>query len=249
MKLSYFMMPVHARDKDYQTSLAEDVEAIELADRLGFAEAWVGEHHGSSVEPITSPLMFMASLIPRTQRIKFATGVICMPQYHPAQIAGHAAMFDHLAQGRFIMGVGPGGLPPDFELFDVVEKDRGEMLVEAIDMIKQIWSTDPPYDIQGKYWTTQVKDWNYDDIGLGRMVKPYQQPHPPIAVSALSPYSGIMRLAAVRDWFAISANFVAPWVIRSHWDAHVDECAKQGRQRRVRAVGGLAGKAQDDRPE
>ncbi len=76
MKLSYFMMPVHDKDEDYQTSLAEDVEAIELADRLGFEEAWVGEHHCSSVEPITSPLMFLANMIARAKRIKLATGAI-----------------------------------------------------------------------------------------------------------------------------------------------------------------------------
>lgn len=230
MKLSYFMMPVHHRDKDYHTSLEEDVEAVELADRLGFEEVWVGEHHCSSVEPITSPLLFMANLIARTRRIKLATGVICMSQYHPALIAGHAAMFDHLSQGRFIMGIGPGGLPPDFELFGVADKDRGEMMVESIDTILEIWRSDPPYDIRGKHWTTKVEEWAYDDIGLGRMAKPFQKPHPPIAVSAMSPGSGTMRLAAARGWDPISANFVGAWSVRSHWEAYADECAKRNRR-------------------
>lgn len=229
MKLSYFMQPVHPKDKDYGTALAEDMEAIELADRLGFAEAWVGEHHASSVEPITSPLIFMANLIQRTKQIKFATGVLCMPQYHPAQVAGHTAMFDHLAKGRFVMGVGPGGLPPDFELFDVMEKDRGEMMVEAIDIIHKIWASDPPYAIDGKYWSVNIKDWTHDDLGFGRMRKPYQKPYPPVAVSAMSPYSGMMRLAAVRDFEPISANFIGTWSVKSHWETYLDECAKQGK--------------------
>ncbi len=229
MELSYFMMPIHHKDKDYHTSLAEDIEAIEFADKLGFAEAWVGEHHCSAVEPITSPLMFMANLIARTRQIKLATGVICMSQYHPALIAGHAAMFDHLAQGRFVMGIGPGGLPPDFELFGVMDNDRGEMMVESIDMILKIWQSDPPYDIKGKYWSTKIKDWVHDDIGLGHMVKPYQKPHPPIAVSAMSPYSGMMRLAAVRDFEPISANFIANWSVKSHWETYLDECDKQNK--------------------
>ena len=228
MKLSYFMMPVHHKDKDYHTSLAEDIEAVELADRLGFEEVWVGEHHCSSVEPITSPLLFMANLIARTRRIKLATGVICMSQYHPALIAGHAAMFDHLSQGRFIMGIGPGGLPPDFELFGVADRDRGEMMIESIDMILKIWGSEPPYDIAGKYWNTRVTEWAHDDIGLGRMVKPFQKPHPPIAVSAMSPGSGTMRLAAARGYEPISANFVAPWSVRSHWEVYVDECERRG---------------------
>ena len=229
MKLSLFMMPVHDRDKDYGAALAEDTEAIELADRLGFEEAWVGEHFCSSAEPITSPLLFMANLIARTQRIRLATGVICMPQYHPALIAGHAAMFDHLCGGRFVMGIGPGGLPPDFELFGVADSDRSEMMVESIDTVLEIWRSGPPWDIRGKYWTTEVKEWAHDDIGLGRMVKPLQKPHPPVAVSAMSPYSGTMRLAAKRGWAAISANFVAPWIVKSHWEVHAEECEKQGR--------------------
>ena len=211
MKLGYFMMPVHHPSKDYHLALAEDIEAVVHADRLGFSEVWVGEHLASKVEQITSPLLFLASLIARTERIKLATGVLCLPQYHPAVIAGYAAMFDHLSEGRFIMGVGPGGLPPDFELLGVMDEDRGAMMVESIDTILGIWSSDPPHQIAGKYWNVQIKDWVVPEIGLGQMAKPFQKPHPPIAVSAMSPYSGMMRLAAVRDWDAVSANFIGNW--------------------------------------
>ena len=230
MQLSYFMMPVHHPDKGYHLTLEEDTEAIVHADRLGFESAWVGEHYSSKVEQITSPLLFMANLIGRTEQIKLATGVICMSQYHPAQVAGQAAMFDHLSKGRFIMGIGPGGLPPDFEVFNVVDKDRGEMMVESMDTILEIWNSEPPYNIQGKYWTTKIQDWVHDDIGLGQMAKPYQTPHPPVAVSAMSPYSGMMRLAAVRGWIPVSANFIGNWSVKSHWETHIDECEKQGKE-------------------
>ena len=230
MKLGYFMMPIHDPRKDYHLTLEEDTEAIIYADQLGFSEAWVGEHYSSRVEQIPSPLMFMANLIGRTQQIKFATGVTCMSQYHPAMVAGQAALFDHLSNGRFIMGIGPGGLPPDFELFGVMDNDRGEMMMESIDMILKIWASEPPYRIEGKYWTTKIQDWVVDDIGLGHMAKPLQDPHPPIAVSAMSPYSGMMRLSAVRDWIPISANFIGDWSVKSHWETHVDESEKQGKE-------------------
>ena len=128
------------------------------------------------------------------------------------------------------MGIGPGGLPPDFELFGVADADRGAMMVESIDTILDIWRTDPPYDIRGRYWTTKVEEWVHDDIGLGRMVKPFQKPHPPIAVSAMSPSSGTMRLAAARGWDPISANFVGAWSVKSHWEAYADECGKRGKR-------------------
>ena len=123
VKLGMFMMPFHPHDRDYGAVLAEDQEAIVLADRLGFTEAFVGEHFSSLSEPITSPLIFLATLAARTERITFGTGVLNLPQTHPATVAGHAAMFDHLCRGRFIMGIGPGGLASDFELFGVTEAE------------------------------------------------------------------------------------------------------------------------------
>ena len=57
-----------------------------------------------------------------------------------------------------MFGVGPGGSPPDFETFDVVDKNRMEMVEESIDVITKLWSSDPPYDIKGKYWSFHVKD-------------------------------------------------------------------------------------------
>ena len=108
VKLGMFMMPFHPHDRDYGAVLAEDQEAIVLADRLGFTEAFVGEHFSSLSEPITSPLIFLATLASRTERIVFGTGVLNLPEMHPAAVAGYAAMFDHLCRGRFIMGIGPG---------------------------------------------------------------------------------------------------------------------------------------------
>ena len=178
MKLSYFMMPVHGLGKDYHQQLLEDMQAIIHADELGYAEAWVGEHHSSGVETITSPLMFLANLIPRTKQIKFATGVICMPQHHPATIAGQAAMFDHLCDGRFILGVGPGGLPPDFELFGTMDADRNEMFVESIDTVLRYWTSDPPYNFEGKYWKSKIEKWTVPELKLGYMAKPLQAASP-----------------------------------------------------------------------
>ena len=130
MRLGLFMMPLHDPKRDYTKVLEEDREAILLAEKLGYEEAWVGEHYSATTEPITDPLQFMATLVPITKAIKFGTSVLNLPQHHPAQVAGNCAMFDHLCKGRFIMGIGPGGLGSDFELFKVTDKDRSEMMVE-----------------------------------------------------------------------------------------------------------------------
>ena len=220
MQLGYFMMPLHHINRDYHETLQEDMEAIILADELGYSEAWVGEHYSSAVEQITSPLMFHANLIARTKQIKLATGVMCLPQYHPAVQAGQAAMFDHLSEGRFIMGVGPGGLLSDFELFGVMDKDRMEMMDEALEMMLELWTTEPPYKMHGKHWTIDMKDWTHHDIKLGYVPKPYQQPHPPIAMSAMSPFSGSLKYAGERGYIPVTANFIANWSAATHWPAY-----------------------------
>ena len=230
MKLGYFMMPLHHIDRDYHETLQEDMEAIIWADELGYSEAWVGEHYSSAVEQITSPLMFHANLISRTKQIKLATGVMCLPQYHPAVSAGQAAMFDHLSDGRFIMGVGPGGLLSDFELFGVMDKDRNAMMVEALDQMLELWGTEPPYKIKGDHWTIDMKDWTHHDIKLGYVPKPYQQPHPPIAISAMSPHSGSIVFAGERGYIPMSANFIGTWSLKTHWPAYVKGAAAGGQE-------------------
>ncbi len=221
MKLGYFMMPLHHIDRDYHETLQEDTDAIIHADQLGFSEAWIGEHYSSAVEQITSPLMFHANLIARTKQIKLATGVMCLPQYHPAVSAGQAAMFDHLSNGRFIMGVGPGGLSSDFALFDVVDKDRKAMMIEALDMMLAMWTTKPPYALKGKYWNIDMEKYTQHDIKLGYVPQPFQLPHPPVAISAMSPHSDSLGFAGTRGYIPVSANFIAPWAVETHWPTYL----------------------------
>ena len=118
MKLGFFTMPIHPLAKDWRQSLREDREAFILADELGFAEALCGEHVTDRAENITSCALFLATLVHATKQIKLGTGTINMPNTHPAAVASQIAMLDHMLDGRFIFGIGPGGLASDWELFD-----------------------------------------------------------------------------------------------------------------------------------
>ena len=69
MDLGIFMMPVHPPEKDRTQCFEEDIELIVLADELGFAEAWIGQHHSVAWEPIPSNDVFIANLLPRTKNI------------------------------------------------------------------------------------------------------------------------------------------------------------------------------------
>src|SRR5579885_2613114 len=182
MRLGYFTMPLHPPSRNYTDVLKEDREAIVLADRLGYAEAFVGEHITDLAEPVTSCLAFIASLIPQTSRIVLGSGTVNLPNSHPAAIAAQVAMIDHMLEGRFLMGISPGGLLSDAEVFGNLDADRTAMFVEGIDMVLKIWSGKAPYDLEGRFWKVSTRRTMMPDIGQGIIMTPYQKPHPPILV-------------------------------------------------------------------
>lgn len=218
MELGYFAMPLHPPTRDWKTVLEEDRQAVILADKLGYSEAWIGEHLTTTAEPIVSPLMFLATVIPETSKIKLGTAVVNIPHHHPAHLAAQVAMFDQMSNGRCLFGIGPGGMASDAELFKSTSEKRGRMMLEAIDTMTAIWTQDPPYEFKGEFWDISVKDFVMPEYGVGIMAKPLQKPHPPIALALRSPKSGSALLCAERDWIPISGNFIPTAFVKGHWD-------------------------------
>ena len=230
MKLGTFMMPLHPPQRSPWQTYAEDREAILLAERLGYCEALVGEHVTDLAENVTSCLMFLASLAHDTKKIVLGSGTINVPNSHPAAIAAQVAMIDHLLRGRFIMGISPGGLMSDAEVFGNLGRDRNAMLVEAMNMVLDIWAKDPPYDLKGEFFAVTTGKTKIVEIGQGAILKPYQKPHPPIVVTAVAPHSKGVTEAAKRGWTPISANFLLPEWVASHWPKYQEGCHSSGRE-------------------
>src|SRR5215212_11654721 len=177
MRLGYFTMPVHPIHRNWAETLKEDRAAIILADKLGFYDAFMGEHLTDKAENITNSLIFNASLISDTKNIKLATGTSNLSHMHPVLVAQHAAMFDHLSEGRFIFGVSPGALTSDAEALGILDSDRNKMFAEAIDIILAIWEGDPPYNIgmaDNRYKVSTARTMALN-LGVGYMGKPYQK--------------------------------------------------------------------------
>jgi alkanesulfonate monooxygenase SsuD/methylene tetrahydromethanopterin reductase-like flavin-dependent oxidoreductase (luciferase family) len=229
MKLGFFTMPIHPMAKDWRQSLREDREAFLLADELGFSEAYVGEHVTDRAENITSCIAFIAWIAAATKQIRLGTGTVNMPNAHPATVAASIAMLDHMLDGRLIFGISPGGLLSDAELFGNLDADRNAMFVESINQVLAIWSGEPPYDIKGKYWAISTGRTMMTEIGQGFIAQPLQRPHPPIVVTAVAPFSKGVTEAASRGWDPISANFLMPAWVKSHWPKYVEGCARAGR--------------------
>lgn len=224
MRLGYFTMPMHPQHRSPTETLHEDREAIILADRLGFHDAFVGEHLTERSENITSSMLFLATLISDTKTIKLATGTSNLSQWHPVMIASHAAMFDHLAKGRFIFGISAGALRCDAEALGTLSEDRQKRFVDCIDVILEIWKRDSPYDIDlpGNQFKVTVATQRAPEIGRGNLYKPYQQPRPEIVGTVVAPFSkGVIEMGA-KDFHPLSANFLLSKWLPSHWQNYTE---------------------------
>jgi alkanesulfonate monooxygenase SsuD/methylene tetrahydromethanopterin reductase-like flavin-dependent oxidoreductase (luciferase family) len=229
MKLGFFTMPIHPLGRDWRETLREDQEAFLLADELGFTEAYVGEHVTDLAENITSCIVFLATLAGRIKQMRLGTGTVNMPNVHPATVAAQISMLDHLLDGRFNFGISPGGLLSDAEIFGNLDADRNAMFLEGIESVLKLWTTDPPYDIDGKFWKISTRRTLLPEIGQGIIAKPLQRPHPPIVVTAVAPYSKGVSAAAARGWMPISANFLMPKWVATHGASYVEGCVAGGR--------------------
>ncbi len=230
MKLGIFMMPVHPLHRNPTETLREDRETVVLADQLGFNDVFIGEHLTDKAENITNSLLFLATLIHSTKQIKLGTGTCNLSQQHPVLVAANAAMFDHLAQGRFILGVSPGALPSDAEAIGILNEDRNKMFAESIDVILKIWEGEPPYDIDlpGNRFKVTTKTYMDLALGTGIMPKPFQKPRPEIVGTVVAPFSKGVVAMGERDFHPLSANFLLPQWLPSHWTNYAEGKAKAG---------------------
>ena len=138
-------------------------------------------------------------------------------------------MLDHLLGGRFILGISPGALPSDAEVFGNMDMARPAMFLEAINHVLNIWTTEPPYNLKGDFWTISTARTHLAETGMGTVPKPLQRPHPPIVVTAVAPFSQGITEAAARGWEPISANFLYPKWVKTHWGKYVEGCARVNR--------------------
>ena len=157
--------------------------------------------------------------------------MICLPNHHPVKVAAEVAQFDHMSRGRFMLGIGVGGLFSDFELFGNADRGvRARKAMESIGMIQRIWAQDPPYDLRrrvldGAGSRTPI----IPELGIGYMPKPFQQGRtrrsrcrwraatrrprasPPSAAGASSP-----------------ATMCRANALGSHWQIYSKACAEAG---------------------
>lgn len=179
MEFGVFMAPFHLSNENPTLALRRNLDLISWLDKLGYEEAWVGEHHSGGWETIASPEMFLAASGERTQRIRLGTGVVSVPYHHPFHVADRIVLLDHLTRGRAMLGVGPGALPGDANFLGVEATRQREMMDEGLGVIIRLLTEEEPITYKGEWF--ELRDAQLQ-------LRPYQRPTMPIAVaSTISP--------------------------------------------------------------
>ncbi|GGE13658.1 putative monooxygenase (luciferase-like) [Polymorphobacter glacialis] len=135
LRFGAFIAPFHPLEENPTQALERDLELVQHMDRLGFEEAWIGEHHSAGYELISSPELFIATAAERTRTIRFGTGVSSLPYHHPLMLAGRINQLDHITRGRVMLGVGPGALPSDAFMMGIpvsAQRDRMDQALEVL---------------------------------------------------------------------------------------------------------------------
>jgi len=196
MNFGLFAMPEHSPTENWTLSYDRDIAEIVEAERLGFSEYWIGEHHSGGYENVPVPEYMIAKASALTSRIRLGTGVVNLPYQDPFQVAERLAFLDHLTHGRLEYGFGGGGLPTDQALFGLERSEASPRTTEALEIITQLLHSTEPVSYEGVYW-------KYENRQL--QVGPYQA-EPPFAIAGLTGTHNYSRCGEM-GWKALSVYF------------------------------------------
>ena len=180
MKFGIFMAPFHRVHDNPTLALQRDLDLLVELDRLGYDEAWVGEHHSGGRETIADPAVFIAAAAERTRRIRLGTGVTSLPYHHPLMVADKMVLLDHLTQGRVMLGIGPGVLASDAHMLGIDPVKQRAMMNEAFDVIVRL--------LRGEIVSAETEWFTLRDARL--QLASYTKPHLELAVATTSTPSG-----------------------------------------------------------
>ena len=145
----------------------QTIDVAAWADDHGFDSIWLPEGH---LRPgaTASPLVALAAIAAVTSRVRLGTTSLLISIHDPLRVAAEVATLDQLSNGRAILGVGRGFEPAMFKAFGIDPRDKRDRFDEALDAILATW-----------------REANRD--GDAALLRPLQQPHPPIWVAAFGP--------------------------------------------------------------
>ena len=179
-----------------RTTLPLDLTQLELLDSGRYHSIWLPDHMVSFwPDSIWTPeftdlatvsasphrhldaMAVAAAAAVLTENVPLVTSVIDTVRRHPALLAQSALTIDHLAKGRFVLGLGSGEtentVPYGFDFARPVSRFE-----EALKVIRLLWDSDGPVDFDGQFY--RLHHARLD-------TEPYGGRHPRIWIGASGP--------------------------------------------------------------
>ena len=179
LRFGIFMAPFHPAGENPTLALERDLQLLEHLDRLGWDEAWIGEHHSAGSEIIASPEIFIATAAQRTRHIRLGTGVVSVSYHNPLWVAERAVLLDHLTRGRFMLGLGPGSLPTDAAMVGLDQSQTRALLADGVDVIMALLTSDEPVTFENDRWDLRearlhLRPWSVPlfDVSVAAVASP-----------------------------------------------------------------------------
>jgi limonene 1,2-monooxygenase len=221
LRFGIFMAPFHAPGQNPTLAIERDLELVAHLDRLGWDEAWIGEHHSAGSEIIASPEIFIATAAERTRHIKLGTGVVSVSYHNPLWVAERAVLLDHLTRGRFMLGLGPGSLPTDAAMVGLDQSETRRLLAEGVEIIMHLLASDEPV-------TYHNDRWDLHDARLH--LRPYSTPRFDVSVAAVASPAGPQLAGRYGlGLLSIGATQAAGFdALALHWGVVEERAAKFG---------------------
>jgi alkanesulfonate monooxygenase SsuD/methylene tetrahydromethanopterin reductase-like flavin-dependent oxidoreductase (luciferase family) len=203
----------------------EDLYEIVLADQLGFRDAYISEHHGEAVyidkvDTLPVPELLMCKAAGLTRQIRMGAAVKVLHLQHPVDTAIQAAVADHvIGNGRFIFGFGTGFATPLFSAERGLSfEDRHERQVESLEFIVKCWTSEEPFDWDGKHWRGK---------GIVATPRPLTKPHMPMATATET--DDMIKMAGERGYTLLTGH-EPPHVLRRKADKYLRAATAAGRK-------------------
>lgn len=203
MRFGFLSANQHPPTASPARCFAETIEQVRFARDLGFELAVFGQHFLPTEFQMIQPTIAAARLAAEAGSMRVGITIYLLPLLNPVAVAEEAASLDIVTGGRFIFGIGLGYREVEDRAFGLNKGERVSRLLNHLEVIKQLWAGQ------------EVSfDSPYCHLDRARMLlRPVQQPHPPIWVAANNDRA-VERAAEIGDTWVINPHATLQTITR-----------------------------------
>ncbi len=230
MKCGFFHTPYNLPHRTARQVFDWSMKLAQLTDQAGYADFMIGEHHTLAWENIPCPEIIIGAAAALTKNIRFAPMAHLIPYHNPATLAIQIGWLSQVLEGRYFLGVAPGGHHTDAILhgFDGIAPLQAQMF-EGLDLIEKVWARQPFKEKTANFQAgfPGPDDMPGYDVLLANNAPWGGRENLEIAVTGLTKNSSSLKWAGERNYSPISF-FGGTEVMKSHWDTWAAAAQSKG---------------------